>query len=161
MGTEGTDGESSSPYCPLSSTQPHRHRHPLPFPDVCILIILAPWLAPCTLFTHSSIHIHLACTCLVPTRVTWREWHPQNRRTHALCLAQTQTGSRTYAQSSPLRRQGSKRAMKMSERGREEGNEDIKEGGSTGKWMEVGFRNKTARNYCVHYEALLGSRVTY
>lgn len=41
-----------------------------PFPDVCILIILAPWLAPCTLFTHSSIHIHLACTCLVPTRVT-------------------------------------------------------------------------------------------
>lgn len=50
MGTEGTDGESSSPYCPSSP--------PPPFPDVCILIILAPWLAlPLCLLTAPFISI--------------------------------------------------------------------------------------------------------
>lgn len=50
MVTEGTDGESSSPYCPSSP--------PPPFPDVCILIILAPWLAlPLCLLTAPFISI--------------------------------------------------------------------------------------------------------
>lgn len=97
MGTEGTDGESSSPYWPSPP--------PPPFPDVCILIILVPWLAPCTLFTHSSIHIHLACTCLVPIRVTWRE---STHKTDARAPLSTNTDRLTHiCSSSPLRRWGS------------------------------------------------------
>lgn len=53
MGTEGTDGESSSPYC-----LPRHCSPPPPFPDVCVLIILVSWLAlPLCLLTAPFISI--------------------------------------------------------------------------------------------------------
>lgn len=42
----------------------------LPLPWCLCLNYISALASTATLFTHSSIHIHLACTCLVPARVT-------------------------------------------------------------------------------------------
>lgn len=95
------------PPLPLLSTSP--------FPWCLCLNYISALASTATLFTHSSIHIHLACTCLVPARVTWRE------RTHKTCALRTNTDQVTHiCSSSPLRWWGSRRAMEMSEGGREE-----------------------------------------
>lgn len=89
-----------------------------PLPWCLYLNYISALASTATLFTHSSIHIHLACTCLVPTRVTWRKCtHETDART-PLC---TNTDRLTHiCSSAPLRRRGSRRAMEMSEGRREE-----------------------------------------
>lgn len=117
MGTEGTDGESSSPYCP----SPLALLFTSPLPWCLCLNYISALASTATLFTHSSIHIHLACTCLVSGRVTWRE---STHKTYA--QLRTNTDQLTHICSgSPLRWWGSRRAIEMSERRR--GNKDIRE----------------------------------
>lgn len=92
-----------------------------PLPWCLCLNYISALASTATLFTHSSIHIHLACTCLVSGRVTWRE---STHKTYA--QLRTNTDQLTHICSgSPLRWWGSRRAIEMSERRR--GNKDIRE----------------------------------
>lgn len=98
------------PSLPLFSTSP--------LPWCLCLNYISALASTATLFTHSSIHIHLACTCLVPTRVTWRE---RTHKTYARTRRHTNTNLLTHiCSSSPQRQRGSRRAMEMSEDRREE-----------------------------------------
>lgn len=92
-----------------------------PLPWCLFLNYISTLASTATLFTHCSIHIHLACTCLVPVRVTWRE---RTLKTYT-CTTHTHTHWVAHiCSSSPLRQGGSKRAMEMSERKGE--NEDLR-----------------------------------
>lgn len=70
-----------------------------PLPWCLLLNYISTLASSATLFTHSFIHIHLACTCLVPVRVARRE------RTHKACTTlHTNTAwAHTYAQALLLR----------------------------------------------------------
>lgn len=105
-GDRGTDGESSYPTAPLLC---------FPHPWCLYLNYISALASSATLFIHSSIHIYLACTCLVPTRVTWRERTHKTEARTPLCTNSDQLTP--ICSSSPLRRWESRRAMEMSERG--------------------------------------------
>lgn len=120
-----------------------------PLPWCLFLNYISTLASTATLFTHCSIHIHLACTCLVPVRVTWRE---RTLKTYTCTThTHTHTGSHTYAQALPWDREGvnerwrcqrGREKMKIS--GRKKG-ERVKKNREI-KWGKKGF----AFPFCWH-----------
>lgn len=150
-----------------------------PLPWCLFLNYISTLASTATLFTHCSIHIHLACTCLVPVRVTWRE---RTLKTYTCTThTHTHTGSHTYAQALPWDREGVNerwrcqrgrekwgRREKMKISGRKKGervkkNREIKWGEKDLLSLSVDiwqFSDDTASNYCLCHDKLHSSVVT-
>lgn len=94
-------------------TAPHAPSLCLPPLPWCLLLNYISALASTdTLFTHSSIHIHLACTCLVPVRVAHPQHTQQNKHKHT-------PGHTHMLKLSPEMSRETRRAMEMSGREKE------------------------------------------
>lgn len=117
-----------------------------PLPWCLFLNYISTLASTATLFTHCSIHIHLACTCLVPVRVTWRE---RTLKTYTCTThTHTHTGSHTYAQALPWDREGVNERWRC-QRGKEKWGrrEKMKISGRKkgGKWKRTGKLNGEKR----------------